>query len=83
MFLTKEELAELSHRKQKGKQTKWLDDNGIPYIPSSSGHPKVPIAVIENLGLSMVNNKVLKKRTLPDINGLKEKLNRHAKTTQN
>lgn len=46
LFLTGEELAGLSGRKQKARIREWLDAEHIPYIVSADGWPRVSRAVI-------------------------------------
>jgi hypothetical protein len=53
MFLTPEELAELTDSKVRGKQIEWLDQNGWVYATSRLGNPKVLRAYAEQrLGIA-------------------------------
>ena len=71
MFLTPEELFQLTNYKQKHKQIKKLEEEGIPFIYSRYGHPKVPSAFIENMGRA---TNATKRKREPNINALKQKL---------
>lgn len=48
MFLTKDELSELTDLKMPSAQCKWLADHGYPYDKSASGKPKVLRSYIES-----------------------------------
>jgi hypothetical protein len=41
LFLTQNELAELTERKRKGEQINWLKANGYHYATGANGHAKV------------------------------------------
>ena len=47
MFLTPEELAELTGYRQASKQIVMLRKQGIPFHVNAAGHPKVARAIIE------------------------------------
>lgn len=46
-FLSSEEVADLTDRKQKAAQIKALRDMGISFLISATGHPKVIRSAIE------------------------------------
>ena len=41
MFLTLEELEELTERKRKAEQVSWLRKNRVPFLVGANGHPRV------------------------------------------
>jgi hypothetical protein len=41
MFLTHDELVELTERKTKGAQIAWLKANRFQFVAGANGHPKV------------------------------------------
>ena len=41
LFLTSEELAQLTGRKLKSQQIKWLKTSGLPFWVNARGHPVV------------------------------------------
>ena len=47
MFLTDDELFELTGYRQSSKQIAMLRKQGVPFNVNASGHPKVARAVIE------------------------------------
>lgn len=47
MFLTADDLAELTGRKIKSKQIEVLRRMGLPFHVNASGKPVVPVAAIE------------------------------------
>lgn len=47
MFLTEQEVADLTGYKQAGKQVAMLRRQGVPFHVNAAGHPKVARAVIE------------------------------------
>lgn len=47
MFLEPAEVAELTDRKFKSLQIKWLRENGVAFRISATGHPKVARSAIE------------------------------------
>jgi len=47
MFLSREELFELTERKMAHAQCRWLTDHGYPYDKSASGKPKVLRSYLE------------------------------------
>ena len=49
MFLTREELEELTERKRKADQVAWLKRHRIPYLAGANGHPRVSRAFVENV----------------------------------
>lgn len=48
MFLTKEEVRDLSGYKRRTEQAKWLRENGYPFELDKDGNPKVPRAAVES-----------------------------------
>jgi hypothetical protein len=50
MFLTPEELAQLTGRKIKSRQIAWLRGEAIAYRVSATGHPVVARAAIDGRG---------------------------------
>lgn len=75
MFLMPDQLYELTGYKQKNRQIKKLEQEGIPFIYSRYGHPKVPISYIQNLG----NQGQPKRRREPNFEGFKQRLKPKAK----
>jgi hypothetical protein len=68
MFLTRDEIENLTDAKRKDKQIKWLMENGIRFVRSSVGRPKVLQSEIERVMLG----GLVDKRQAPDfkqING--------------
>lgn len=47
MFLTDDELSELTGYRQSSKQITMLKRQGVPFHVNAAGHPKVARAVIE------------------------------------
>ena len=47
LFLTAEEVAELTDCKTKTRQIEWLRSNRVPFFVSALGRPKVTRAAIE------------------------------------
>lgn len=47
MFLTHEQLVDLTDYKRPFEQIKWLRENGYPFEVGSSGRPKVLVRVLE------------------------------------
>lgn len=46
LFLTKQELAELSDKRKADAQIRWLQNRKIPFEVSGAGQPKVLRAVV-------------------------------------
>lgn len=46
MFLTREQLLELTGYRQPGRQVAWLRKNGIEHYVRADGRPAVPAAAI-------------------------------------
>jgi hypothetical protein len=68
MFLTPEQIEALTDAKRKDRQIQWLMDNGVRFVLSSAGRPKVLQFEIERVMLG----GLVKKRLEPDfkqING--------------
>ncbi len=49
MFLTLEELEDLTERKRKADQVAWLRRQRIPHLIGANGHPRVSRAFVENV----------------------------------
>lgn len=49
LFLTDEELAQLTGRKIKSLQIKWLRTSGLPFWVNARGHPVVTRAAVHGL----------------------------------
>ena len=64
MFLSRDEIEDLTDAKRKDRQIQWLMDNGIRFVCSSTGRPKVLQSEIERVMLG----GPLKKRQEPDFN---------------
>lgn len=47
VFLTRDEIRELTDYKRKSDQIRWLREKGYPFEISSQGFPKVPRAAVE------------------------------------
>lgn len=52
MFLTPDDIADLTDRKRAPEQIRWLQDHGYRYDVGASGRPKVLLAEVENRLLS-------------------------------
>lgn len=48
MFLSKDQLEELTDRSRPTAQIRWLEANGYPFDISAEGVPKVLCSVVEN-----------------------------------
>lgn len=64
MFLTRDEIEDLTDAKRKDKQIQWLMDNGIRFVCSSTGRPKVLQSEIDRVMLG----GLVKNRQKPDFN---------------
>jgi len=51
MFLTREELTELTDSPQKDRQIQWLLDHGVRFVISLLGRPKVLQVEVERVML--------------------------------
>lgn len=47
MFLTHKQLTDLTDSHRKAGQIRWLTDNGVPFVLSVYGRPKVLVEEIE------------------------------------
>ena len=68
MFLSRDEIEDLTDAIRKDKQIRWLLDNGVRFVRSSVGRPKVLQSEIERVMLG----RFAKKRQEPNfkqING--------------
>ena len=68
MFLSRDQIEDLTDAKRKDRQIQWLMDNGVRFVLSSTGRPKVLQSEIERVMLGVPANK----RQQPDfgrING--------------
>ena len=52
MFLTRDQLAELTDSPQRSRQMLWLNQSGIRFLVSVTGHPKVLQTELERVMLS-------------------------------
>ena len=68
MFLTRDEIEDLTDAKRKDKQIQWLMDNGIRFVCSSTGRPKVLQSEIERVMLGDLVKK-LQEPDFSQING--------------
>lgn len=57
MFLTDEELAELTGYRQPGKQIAMLKRQGVPFHVNAAGHPKVARAILEGKHVAVKTTK--------------------------
>jgi len=57
MFLTHDELEELTDSPRKGRQIEWLMDHGVRFVTSLSGRPKVLQIEVERVMLGGSDNK--------------------------
>jgi len=48
VFISREELEELTERKRKADQVAWLRRNRVPFFIGANGHPRVSRAYVEN-----------------------------------
>ena len=48
MFLTPDQLEDLTERKRKADQVAWLRKNRVPFFIGANGHPRVSRAYVEN-----------------------------------
>lgn len=47
MFLTHEDLVELTGYKKPALQKRWMLDHGWPFVENAAGHPKILRSVVE------------------------------------
>jgi hypothetical protein len=66
LFLTRDELADLTERKQKGKVIAWLVNNGYKFDLAADGWPKVLRAAVESK-LMAASGKRTSRKTEPDF----------------
>lgn len=57
MFLSREELRELTDSPRKKKQIDWLLDHGIRFVESLAGRPKVLKIEVERVMLGNSHNQ--------------------------
>jgi len=57
MFLTHDELCDLTGSPRKKRQIEWLLDNGFRFVTSLSGKPKVLQAEVERVMLGSTRQK--------------------------
>lgn len=69
MFLTKDELVELTGRKQRTKQLKQLNEMQVPYIPDALGWPKVYRGAVESLFCNSARQSKKKGLNLKALSG--------------
>lgn len=72
IFLTPDELSELTDRKQAAKQIQWLLANGYPFERSASGRPKVLRSVV----LNRLGQKHQVPQTGPDVGAISDLIER-------
>lgn len=72
MFLDEQELYELTDRKYASHQIKWLMQNGIKFVVSAAGKPKVLHSQIQHL--LDFESKNVKRRIEPNIKALEKHL---------
>lgn len=65
MFLTRDELMDLTERQQRGKVIAWLRDNGYRYEIAADGWPKVLRAAVDARLMPSAGRRTLK--TEPDF----------------
>ena len=66
LFLSQEELTELTGRKRKASQIRWLQEHGYLYEVDANGKPKVLTAhVLRKLGGEVECKKPTPKLRLP------------------
>lgn len=63
MFLTREQVIELTGYRMKSMQIRWLRDNGVRFFVARDGHPRV-------LPESLTEEKA-RARTRPDFEALR------------
>ncbi len=63
LFLTSEELAQLTGRKLKSQQIKWLKTSGLPFWVNARGHPVVTRAAVHGLPVP----KAPREAWVPDV----------------
>lgn len=66
LFLTRDELTDLTERKQKAKVIAWLISNGYKFDLSADGWPKVLRAAVESK-LMAASSKRPPRKTEPDF----------------
>jgi hypothetical protein len=70
MFLTFDELVELTDRKQVARQIEWLATNGFKFELSAAGRPKVLVAEVEARLLSRPRQR---RQEEPDFSWMESK----------
>ena len=70
MFLSQDELAELSGRKKKSCQVVWLDANKYPFDVNANGHPRVSRQYVQMRLGGAAAPKAVKRSTEPDFGAL-------------
>ncbi len=63
MFLSDTELADLTGRRQKSHQIRWLQQNGIPFVVNACGRARVSRSCVEK----KLGGIVQKTPRLPDL----------------
>lgn len=61
MFLTRDELMDLTERQQRGKVIDWLQINGYRYEIAADGWPKVLRAAVEAKLMPTAGKRTMKK----------------------
>lgn len=77
MFLTKEDLTNLTGAKKLTNQVNWLRDQGIKYLVNAAGHPVVAIKHVEEIlcnGVKQEKSKDINESALMQVmNATKKK----------
>lgn len=66
MFLTRDELMDLSERKQRARVASWLIENGYKFDVAADGWPKVLRAAVEARLMPSAGKRTIKK-SQPDF----------------
>lgn len=67
MLMTEQEIIDLTDNKYPAHQKKWLARNGIPFVLSSMGKPKVDYDVVKQVLGWNVASKESKRRREPNF----------------
>lgn len=69
LFLTDEELAQLTGRRLKSRQIQWLRQNGIPFRVNATGHPVVTRSAVEPRPAAGEQEQPPRRRWTPKVVG--------------
>jgi hypothetical protein len=75
MFLTDEEIFNLTGYKQTASQIKWLRQNGFKFLIGGDGKPRIMTSYLESI-IGSYNISTPKKRVEPNFKNLEKALNR-------